>query len=199
MPDTAPRATLGTKSAAMMALALVSPPQPATLAEDHRPIVVPAQPTSSCVEVWNSMLQLSEPATTAPAGVFQIREPALTLDVERVTTLREEAIGELRSWALLPANWDSEKAAAPDAASLKEAERFVRLLKVDQPVPEPMLLASGRAGLYWNDGDLYADLEFTGDGHVTYYVERRRNGKHKGMVAFDGSAMPSVFAALLPV
>jgi hypothetical protein len=117
-------------------------------------------------------------------------------NADRPTTAAEEAIGEIRSWTLLHANWDGEGARAPVGASLREAVAFVRLLE-NLPVPEPMLFGSGRAGLYWNDGDTYADLEFTGDSRVTYYIERRGGGKHKGVVLFDSEHMPAVFPALL--
>lgn len=116
----------------------------------------------------------------------------------RPTSAQEEAIGELRGWALLDANWDGEGAIRPNVASLREAEAFVRLLESEN-LPEPMLLANGRGGLYWNDNGIYADLEFTGDGNVTYFVEHGGFGRHKGVVKFDGEKLPRVLLALLEV
>src|SRR5690606_5941498 len=100
-----------------------------------------------------------------------------------------------RSWSLLETNWDGEGALAPSPESLKQAVSFVRLLS-DIPLPEPMLLSSGRAALYWNENNLYADLEFLEDGRIAYFI--KNNGdKHKGVLAFNSEEMPAVFPALI--
>lgn len=114
----------------------------------------------------------------------------------RPTTEAERVIGEIRDYTLLSENWDGEGAAAPVRASLADAAVFVQMLGAEVTVPEPMLFASGRAGLFWDDEGLYADLEFTGEGTVTYYVERD-GGKHKGVAPFAGEAVPEVLRLLL--
>lgn len=116
-------------------------------------------------------------------------------EISRPTTLQEELIGEIRGLNLLKADWDGEGAAAPSVQSIKEAVSFVRLLN-DIALPEPMLLASGHTALYWNEGNLYADIEFLGDGRIAYFI--KNNGdKHKGVLAFDSQKMPAVFQTLL--
>ena len=117
-------------------------------------------------------------------------------DFLRATTPYEHIIGELREWSLLNANWDGEGAAKPASQSIKEAVSFVRLLGDNVPLPEPMLLASGHAALYWNEGGLYADIEFHGDGRVSYFIKKDGN-RHKGVLAFDSKEMPAVFPALI--
>lgn len=108
----------------------------------------------------------------------------------------ENIMGELRQFNLLDANWDGEGAAKPKSSSVKEAVSFVRVLGDVVVLPEPMLLATGNAALYWNEGGLYADVEFLGDGRIAYYI--KRNGdKHKGVLAFDSLKMPDVLPALL--
>jgi hypothetical protein len=97
---------------------------------------------------------------------------------------------------LLKQNWDGEGAQASNGASIREAVSFVRLLGDNLRLPEAMLHPSGRAGLFWHDGEVYADLEFTGDQLITYYVERD-GGRHKGVVPFDSRRMPRVFSTLL--
>ena len=72
----------------------------------------------------------------------------------------------------------------------------MRLLDGKITLPEPMLLASGRAGLYWNESGLYADLEFFGNGRTAYYIELK-SGKHKGVLNFSPNSMPKVLSALL--
>lgn len=117
---------------------------------------------------------------------------------DRPTTSVEEVIGELRSWNLLSTNWDGEGAVAPSLHSLKESESFIRLLGENTITPEAMLLASGLSALYWNVENLYADLEFLGDGRIAYFIKCHED-KHKGVLAFDSQQMPAVFQALLQV
>jgi hypothetical protein len=114
----------------------------------------------------------------------------------RATTSQEHIIGEFRRWRLFDANWDGEGASGPDIDSMGDAIRFTRLLSEDV-LAEPMIFANGRAGLYWRNADLYADLEFFGDGRIAYYVEQNGD-KHKGVVKFDARELPSLFEAILP-
>lgn len=142
-------------------------------------------------------LQLPIPATEI---VKDVAESSVVATLEsRVTTPAEHAIGEFRRWKELNSDWDGEGASAPNRTSLHEASAFACLLADDRPV-EPMLHASGRAGLYFRTATLYADLEFLGDGRTAYYVERN-GGKHKGVVNFDSQEqkMPAVFETLLQV
>lgn len=194
--------TFGTSAAVAVLLTFLSPPIAPSVATERSgqaQAIAHGSYAGSRIEGWNfDSVASKEPPTAAPA-MFSADADNATLDSGRETTAREYAIGEIRGWASLPANWDGEAAAAPNLRSLKEASTFLCLLEHDGPMPDPMLLASGRAGLYWNDGSLYADLEFTGDGWITYYIEQLGKGKHKGAVVFDGNGLPPVFSALLPV
>jgi hypothetical protein len=125
---------------------------------------------------------------------LSIAEPT---QVDRQTTPSEEVIGQLRAWKFLGENWDGEGANIPNSLSIEEAVAFVNALTDDYPVPEAMLHPSGRAGLYWNERSLYADLEFTGEGNIPYYVEQTGTGKHKGAVVFAKGKIPPVLATLL--
>lgn len=120
-----------------------------------------------------------------------------TITQARRTTDLERAVGELRSFALLPENWDGEGAAAPSRISLRLADDFVRLMTEDQPAPDPMMLSSGNAGLFWNDARIYADLEFLADRRIAYFIEWKGEGRHKGVVAFDSRSIPGALSALL--
>ena len=115
---------------------------------------------------------------------------------DRLTTPHEMIIGEIRQWNLLGANWDGEGAASPNAQSMKEAVSFVRLLGDNISLPEPMLLASGHAALYWNDGNLFADIEFLGDGRIAYFI-KKDGDRNKGVISFDSTKMPAVFPVLI--
>lgn len=114
----------------------------------------------------------------------------------RETSNAEVAVGELRRWATLAGNWDGEGASQPDKASLRSASNFVRLLTQAATDVAPMLNANGRAGLYWNLGDFYADLEFLGDDRIAYFIEKSSD-KHKGIVHFASRAVPPVLSTLL--
>ena len=59
-----------------------------------------------------------------------------------------------------------------------------------------MLHSTGRAGLYWNERNLYADLEFTGKDSITYYI-KRAGIPYKGITPFNGVEMPGIFTELL--
>jgi len=113
----------------------------------------------------------------------------------RLTTEREQLMGEIRSWSLWEANWDGEGAVAPMISCIESAVSFISLLPGDV-LPEPMLHASGYTGLFWNDDGLYADIEFLENGRVAYYIEQNGD-KHKGAVNFDSRNLPPVFSVLL--
>ena len=115
---------------------------------------------------------------------------------QRITTTRELLMGEIRSWALLKADWDGEGAVAPIIHCIESAVSFIRLLPDNISLPEPMLHASGNTGLFWGDGGIYADIEFLHNGRIAYYIEQNGD-KHKGAINFDSENLPPVFSVLL--
>ena len=115
---------------------------------------------------------------------------------ERLTSRVEKTVGELRRWLALEAGWDGDGASAPVALSIESASDFIRLLPEEIADAEPMLHANGHAGLFWNDNDHYADLEFLGDSRIAYFVQHHED-KHKGVVRFDSELVPSTLSALL--
>lgn len=115
----------------------------------------------------------------------------------RVNTATELIVGELREWLLLDSDWDGEGALKPLKDSIAQTVGFVKLLDSTYYFPEPMLHSTGRAGLYWNEDDLYADLEFTGN-KVTYFIKKAGH-KYKGAVDFNATVVPPIFQELLQV
>lgn len=182
-----PTTTIGTAAAAQVFLAFTVLSAPPTVSDIPRQELQsrPVQKSATCATGVATGLNV----TTIPADSEQLETPL------RKTTSLEELIGEIRGWSLLEANWDGEGASTPLGQSLKEAESFIRFLG-DIALPEPMLLSSGHAALYWNDSGLYADLEFLGDGRIAYFIKRHED-KHKGVLAFDSKEMPAVFPALI--
>jgi hypothetical protein len=119
------------------------------------------------------------------------------LRATRATSEQEHLIAEIRSWANLSENWDGDGASAPISDSLHAASDFVCLLAREAAMPEPMLHASGRAGLVWDDGEHYAELEFFPDRRIVYYVTGEK-GKHKGFDEFDRQTIPASIQPLVP-
>lgn len=114
----------------------------------------------------------------------------------RPTSLAEHAIGEIRRWETLEANWDGEGGSPAIQSSANECVSFICSLATDIATPAPMLQASGRIGLLWRAPALYAHLEFIGDGRVAFYIEK--NDKiHKGVVDLGDHAVPALLQTLL--
>jgi len=180
---------LGTAAtAAKFAIALAAIPAPTVT-----PIPEPAK---------EQMRPATRSASRSPLLQTDARLPTVAANLDigdvaiRPTTTYENIIGEIRQWSLLDANWDGEGAALPNARSMKEAVSFVRLFDDRIALPEPMLLASGHVALYWNEADLYADIEFLGDSRIAYFI-KKGSDKHKGVLTFDSTKMPAVFSALI--
>jgi hypothetical protein len=126
----------------------------------------------------------------------QERAPDATL--VRETTDQERLIATLRHLEFNGPNWDGEGARAPITSSLRSASNFVCSLPPNAEMPEPLLHASGRAGLSWSRDDYYGELEFLDDGVVAYYFAIGRD-KHKGVVSVNQRAIPTALEPLLPV
>lgn len=180
---------LGTAAAAAnFAFALSMSPLPTA------PLLIePIEEPAIATRVSSSRSPLLQPINYLTTSAANDSNSAL---VSRPTSPLENIIGEIRQWNLLSANWDGEGAAMPNSQSIREATSFVRLLDSNSPLPEPMILGSGHAAVYWNEADLYADLEFLGDGNIAYFIKNDGN-RHKGVVKFDSEKMPSVFPALI--
>lgn len=116
--------------------------------------------------------------------------------IVRETSEQEKTIALLRGWKQYQQNWDGEGAAPPNPSSLEQASKFVCALQNSAVVPEAMLHHNGRAGLFWSEDGLYADLEFLEHSLIAYYIERKGD-RHKGTVHFDGLNVPDIFSALL--
>lgn len=135
-------------------------------------------------------------SATVSTSIAANDDTFLHTDTIRLTTDSEKIIGDLRQWSLLKANWDGEGASLPSVQSIKNAVSFIKLIDENAVLPEPMLLASGNAGLYLNQNILYADIEFLSEGRISYFI-KRGNDRHKGVLTFDNEKMPAVFQTLI--
>lgn len=141
----------------------------------------------------STSLPLSEKRAGSTSSVA---ETVFAAPTERQTSAAEKVVGELRRWAGLSVDWDGEGAMAPNGSSIGAASKFIQSLPDDVGVAEPMLHANGLAGLFWHDENLYADLEFLGDGRIAYFV-KNNDDRHKGVVRFDEQMVPQVLHTLL--
>jgi hypothetical protein len=82
--------------------------------------------------------------------------------------------GKLLSFRDYKGNWDQEQACSPSVDAVYDAVDFLNFLPQGIPIPKPMVLASGDVALYWDDGDMYAEIGF--DGSHTYYAYAERLG-----------------------
>ena len=114
----------------------------------------------------------------------------------RQTTEQEHSIAILRSWKDHGKDWDGEGAKSPNISSISAAANFVCLLDRDDLMPEPMLNDTGRAGLFWESDGLYADLEFSENGSIAYFIQHESQ-RYKGSVVFDGKKIPAELAFFL--
>jgi hypothetical protein len=137
-------------------------------------------------------------ASSTASAVYAMYEPVFAK--ERKTSEAELIAGTFREWEHFSTNWDGEGGLPPLRQSLENAANFIYSLAIVHPSSvtdaEPMLHPSGNAGLFWDKSNLYADLEFLSDNKMAYFVERGMD-RHKGLVHYDGKAVPAAIRTLL--
>jgi hypothetical protein len=90
-------------------------------------------------------------------------------------TKRDEALrklaGEIMGYKKLGVDRDdNDDIWNPDRA-IEQALSFLEALPVGIPLPKPMLL-SEQVGIYWDFGDVYAEIDFDGSGDIDAYGKR---------------------------
>jgi hypothetical protein len=183
--------TLSTVSAAKIFLVITGVTNP-TVSTIPVMLEQPARPVKKISSVAPIPLNGLTKLTTSTIN----NDPYLIAEPIRSTTVSEKIIGEIRQWGFLKVNWDGEGASLPSAESIKDSVSFIKLIAENSTMPEPMLLASGNAGLYFNQNNLYVDIEFLGNNRISYFI-KRGDDKHKGVLTFDNEKMPAVFQTLI--
>lgn len=84
-----------------------------------------------------------------------------------------------------------------DHDTVANALNFLRLLPDSEYQPNAMVLDSGNAGLFWQYGTFYADLEFHPDGLLTYFVEAGKEKSKGHTMVGDALAMPDLLVKTL--
>ena len=86
--------------------------------------------------------------------------------------LQNKLIAELYRYASLEDGWDNGDGIKPSSAQVSVAQNLI-IEMVDSLKPSPMLNSDGNIGLYWNNANFYAEIEFQNDEQVSIY----RRGK----------------------
>ena len=142
----------------------------------------------------------SSPFKTPPKfsiGTENLNEFVIDDAIKAATELKK-IIGEIREWITLEENWDGEGASIPSRKSINQVVNFLRLMNHRADMPQPMLHANGNVSLYWDEGNLYADIEFLGDGRIAYFI-KHNTSKYKDILLFNSSKIPDVFSVLLGI
>jgi hypothetical protein len=78
----------------------------------------------------------------------------------------------LMSYLTLSPNWDGEGAEAPAQESVWNALGMLEVASLEVEAPKAMVMASGEVALYWDLGDVYAEIGFDADGRYYAYATR---------------------------
>lgn len=97
---------------------------------------------------------------TAHLPNFQLKEPS-RLD-------RLEA--ELLSYRDLKEGWDGYSGVPASTQAVDDAVAFLKQRPADISLPYPQLGSDGEVGLYWQTGEVFADVGFRGDGEYSVYA-----------------------------
>jgi hypothetical protein len=103
---------------------------------------------------------------------------------------------ELMGYGNLPQDWDGQGAEAPSSLAISNALRMLEITPVGIEAPKPMLLASGEVALYWDFGEVYAEIGFDQAGN--YYAFATRPGfesVYLDDILFDGDSINPEFPA----
>ena len=94
---------------------------------------------------------------------------------------KERLAGKLMTYLRLEKDWDGYGGVPPTAQAVSDALTFIENLRAGfpaLPLPKPMLSGDGEVGLYWDQAGVFADVGFTGDGTLSYYVESESGENH---------------------
>jgi hypothetical protein len=92
---------------------------------------------------------------------------------ELVKSRRDLLKSELRRYLTLPDEWDGPESRCPEKKAIDNAFHFIDLLPRGIPLPKPMLSPYGEVGLYWDVGDIYADVAFEGEADLSLFIRNR--------------------------
>jgi hypothetical protein len=104
----------------------------------------------------------------------------VTFALEWAGELDEALKAELKSYLELSAGWDGPESKAPTDGAVASALAFVNLLPAGIPLPKPMLSINGEVGLYWDIGNIYADVSFEDGDEFSIFIRDRSAEDQEG-------------------
>lgn len=80
-------------------------------------------------------------------------------------------LSEMEEYRVMPAGWDGETDAPTSPECLDTAERFIRLLPADCPLPELSCGTGDEVSLFW-DMDAWLKIQCLPEGGIRLYWEK---------------------------
>jgi hypothetical protein len=81
----------------------------------------------------------------------------------------------IKSYTQLPPNYDGEGTLNPSPLSIVTAYNFVKILSYNygsRLYPDSTLNANGTVSLYWQNDNIYAEVEFFESSKVVYFIKK---------------------------
>lgn len=91
---------------------------------------------------------------------------------------------DLKAYLSLEDGWDNQDSKAVLVETINTAIQFVDKLPSGIPLPKPMLSNNGEIGLYWDIGDIYADVSFEEGNSLSIFLRDRSDEEHETFVEF---------------
>jgi hypothetical protein len=105
---------------------------------------------------------------------------------------------QITEYAGLEEDWDGYGGVPARPDSVKGATAFLNRMPDDVKMPEPQIASNGEVGLYWNDGQVYADVSFPAAQRISFYAKNNRGGEVEvtNLNFSDGTVLGPLFAIL---
>jgi hypothetical protein len=119
-----------------------------------------------------AMLPQSWPIALLVPQASEERHSVTVIGPKNILASRSEfgrqSAAELMSYTGLADNWDGQGAVAVSDAAVDEALAMLEVTPIELGAPKAMVLATGDVALYWEQGEIYAEIGFNGSS--TYYA-----------------------------
>jgi hypothetical protein len=105
---------------------------------------------------------------------------------------RKDITDQIKGYLFLEPGWDGYEGIPPSKEVVNDAITMVKALPEGFPLPKPMVAGDGEVGLYWKRGNAFIDIEFSGNGLITYYARAADGREFYGEdIEFSFNEVPS--------
>ena len=112
-------------------------------------------------------------AVILPAKPSMVQEVPALATQDSLSPEEQTLRAELKSYAELKDNWDNEGATAPSLKAVEDAIAFLNCRPYGIPLPLPEVASIGDVGIFWDEDEIFAEVQFGGDQAYSYYAERK--------------------------